>query len=120
MVLLDANVRFAVLAIGSALSFVAVGVDLTTCRGAPTAAGSLEAELSSGSFLFNRAECLGAFWEVVMAGLMKIKDAAKLLALSESMIRKMLTTRQLTAVRIGRSVRVRAAELEALIAPGEQ
>jgi excisionase family DNA binding protein len=55
-----------------------------------------------------------------MSGLMKIKDAAKLLALSESMIRKMLTTRQLTAVRIGRSVRVRSAELEAFIARGGQ
>ena len=70
--------------------------------------------------MFTRVECLGALQEVRMSGLMKIKEAAKLLALSESMIRKMLTTRQLTAVRIGRSVRVRSAELEAFIARGGQ
>lgn len=55
-----------------------------------------------------------------MAGLMKIKEAAKLLALSESMIRKMLNAGQLTPVRIGRSVRVRAADIEMLIAVGGQ
>jgi excisionase family DNA binding protein len=55
-----------------------------------------------------------------MSGLLKIKEAAKLLALSESMIRKMLNARQLTPVRIGRSVRVRSADIEAFIARGGQ
>ncbi len=53
-----------------------------------------------------------------MSGLMKVKDAAKFLALSESMVRKLLTRNELTAVRIGRSVRVRLQDLEALVARG--
>lgn len=67
-----------------------------------------------------RAECLGAFLEVRVTGLMTIKDAAKLLALSDSMIRKLLRSRHLTPVRIGRSVRIRADDVQALIANGGQ
>lgn len=83
---------------------VAVGVALTKLVGAPTANLLLEAEPST---------CGGR-----MSGLMKVKDAAKFLALSESMVRKLLTRNELTAVRIGRSVRVRLQDLEALVARG--
>lgn len=48
-------------------------------------------------------------------GLLTIKHAAKLLALSDSMVRKLLRTGHLVAVRIGRSVRVRAEDVRALI-----
>ena len=50
-----------------------------------------------------------------MHGLMTIKDAAKFLALSDSMVRKLLRSKQLNAVRIGRTVRIRADELDVLI-----
>ncbi len=42
-----------------------------------------------------------------MASLLKLKEAAKVLALSESMLRKLVRSGRLTAVRIGRCVRVR-------------
>jgi excisionase family DNA binding protein len=48
-------------------------------------------------------------------GLLTIKHAAKLLALSDSMVRKLLRTGHLVAVRIGRSVRVRADDVRAMI-----
>jgi excisionase family DNA binding protein len=83
---------------------VAVGVALTKLVGAPTAMLLLEAEAST---------CGGR-----MSGLMKVKDAARFLALSESMVRKRLTSNELTAVRIGRSARVRLQDLEALVARG--
>lgn len=51
-----------------------------------------------------------------MNGLMTIKDAAKVLALSPTTIRKLLSAKRLTPVRIGRSVRVRVDELHAFIA----
>lgn len=55
-----------------------------------------------------------------MNALMTIRDAAKTLALSESMIRKLIASGRLTAVRIGRAVRVRVDEIHRLIAAGGQ
>lgn len=55
---------------------------------------------------------------VEMNGLLTIRDAAKLLALSDSMVRKLMRARKLCAVRIGRSVRVRADDVNALISAG--
>lgn len=45
-----------------------------------------------------------------------VAEAATRLAVSRSLIRKLLATGQLTRVRIGRCVRVRVAELDALVA----
>ncbi len=50
-----------------------------------------------------------------MSKLMTIKDAAKLLALSDSMIRKLVRSGRLTPVHIGRSVRIRLDDVEALV-----
>ena len=49
-----------------------------------------------------------------------VKEAAFRLAVSRSMIRKLLASGKLTRIRIGRCVRVRADELEALVAAGAQ
>lgn len=50
--------------------------------------------------------------------LVTVAVAAERLAVSRSLIRKMLKVGQLTRVRIGRCVRVRVDELEALVAVG--
>ena len=50
-----------------------------------------------------------------MAKLATVRQAAESLAVSRSMIRKMLNEGALTRVRVGRCVRVRVAEIEALI-----
>lgn len=49
-----------------------------------------------------------------------VAEAATRLAVSRSLIRKLLASGRLTRVRIGRCVRVRAEELDALIAGGER
>jgi excisionase family DNA binding protein len=55
--------------------------------------------------------------EVLLAqSLITVRDAAQRLAVSASMVRKLLATGQLTPVRIGRCVRVRLEDIEALIA----
>ena len=51
----------------------------------------------------------------VQPALMTIDEAATRLALSPSMVRKMIGGGQLTAVRIGRSVRVRVGDVEAIV-----
>jgi excisionase family DNA binding protein len=51
----------------------------------------------------------------VQPALMTIDEAATRLALSPSMVRKMIGGGQLTAVRIGRSVRLRIDDVEAIV-----
>lgn len=51
-----------------------------------------------------------------MSKLMTIKDATKFLALSDSMVRKLVRSKQLTVVYLGRSVRIPVHDVDALIA----
>lgn len=50
--------------------------------------------------------------------MLTVKEAAKVLSCSEAAIRKWLYQRRLPAVKVGRLVRLRQADLEALIARG--
>ena len=47
--------------------------------------------------------------------LLRIEDVADRLAVSRSMAHKLIATRQLRSVRIGRAVRIKPADLEAYI-----
>jgi excisionase family DNA binding protein len=47
-----------------------------------------------------------------MEGLLTIKEAAKLLACSEAMLRKWIYERKLPLVKIGRLTRIRRSDLE--------
>ena len=53
-----------------------------------------------------------------MEKLLTTKQAAELLACSEAAIRKWLYQRRIPAVKVGRLVRLRVADLEALVASG--
>lgn len=53
-----------------------------------------------------------------MEQLLTVKEAAQRLACTEAAIRKWLYQRRLPAVKIGRLVRLREADLEAAIAKG--
>lgn len=53
-----------------------------------------------------------------MGKLMTIRNAAEQLAVSRSMVRKLVAIGALSRVGIGRSVRVRVEEVEALVAGG--
>jgi excisionase family DNA binding protein len=53
-----------------------------------------------------------------MSQLMTVGRAAERLAVSKSMVRKLIKQRRLTRVRIGRCVRVRAEEVDAFVAAG--
>ncbi len=53
-----------------------------------------------------------------MEQLLTVKEAAQRLACTEAAIRKWLRQRRLPAVKIGRLVRLREADLEAAIAKG--
>ncbi len=55
-----------------------------------------------------------------MLNLITVSTAAERLAVSKSMIRKLLRLGRLTPVRIGRCVRVRLADVDALAAAGER
>lgn len=50
-----------------------------------------------------------------MADLLTVKQAASILGLQESTVRKWVLSRRLGVVRLGRSVRLRRDEVEALI-----
>ena len=56
--------------------------------------------------------------QAVQPALMTIDEAATRLALSGSMLRKMIGAGQLKAVRIGRSVRLRVEDVEAVATGG--
>lgn len=56
----------------------------------------------------------------VVPALMTIDDAARRLALSPSMVRKMIAGDQLEAIRIGRAVRIRVDDVEAIVVAGGQ
>jgi excisionase family DNA binding protein len=51
-------------------------------------------------------------------GLLTVKDAAQLLACSEAAIRKWIAQGRLRAVRVGRLVRLRPADLERMVEDG--
>ena len=53
-----------------------------------------------------------------MDGLMSIKDAAKLLACSEALLRKWIHERRLPIVKVGRLTRIRERDLEAWVRLG--
>jgi excisionase family DNA binding protein len=53
-----------------------------------------------------------------MNQLLTVKGAAQMLSCSEAAIRKWLYQRRLPAVKVGRLVRLRQADLEALVAKG--
>ena len=53
-----------------------------------------------------------------MDGLLSVKEAAKLLACSEAMLRKWLHQGKLPAVKVGRLTRIRQTDLEAWVRLG--
>ena len=53
-----------------------------------------------------------------MDRLLSVKEAAQLLSCSEAAIRKWVYQRRLPAVKVGRLTRIRARDLEALVAKG--
>lgn len=50
--------------------------------------------------------------------LLSVRKTAQLLCLSESQVRKLIATRVLPCVKLGRSVRVRASDVETLVRQG--
>jgi len=56
--------------------------------------------------------------EVDMDQLLTVKEAAQRLACTEAAIRKWLYQRRLPAVKVGRLIRLREADLEAMVARG--
>jgi excisionase family DNA binding protein len=50
--------------------------------------------------------------------LLRVEEAAELLAVTPACIRKWITTRRVPAVKLGRAVRLRAANLEDMVKAG--